>query len=46
VFPIQNGLKGGNILSSEFALENAVGKGQRKSGRTEIQWDTSTSGLY
>jgi hypothetical protein len=45
---IQNGLKQGNALSPlifNFALEDAVRKDQEKPGGTEIEWDTSTSGL-
>jgi hypothetical protein len=45
-FPIQNGLKQGDALSPllfNFALEYAEGSG--KPGGTEIEWDTSASGL-
>jgi hypothetical protein len=47
-FPIQNGLKQGDALSPlllNFALEYAIRKVQGKPGGTEIEWDTSASGL-
>jgi hypothetical protein len=46
-FPIQRGLKQGEVLSpllSNLALEYAL-KSPGKSGGTEIELDTSTSGL-
>jgi hypothetical protein len=47
-FPIQNGLKQGDALSSllfNFALEYAIRKVRGKPGGTEIERDTSASGL-
>jgi hypothetical protein len=47
-FAIQNGSKQGNALSPllfNFALEYAIRKVWKKSGWTEIEWDTSASGL-
>jgi retron-type reverse transcriptase len=47
-FPIQNGLKQGDVLSPlllNFALEYAFKEGLGKPGGTEIKWDTSASGL-
>jgi hypothetical protein len=44
-FPMQSGLKQGDVLSLvlfNFALEYAS---KRSPGRTEIKWDTSASGL-
>jgi hypothetical protein len=46
--PIQNGVKQEDILSSlflNFDLEYAVNKVQEKPGGTEIEWNTSASGL-
>jgi hypothetical protein len=45
-FPIQNGLKQGDVLSQlifNFALEYAMPLG--KPGGTETKWDTTASGL-
>jgi hypothetical protein len=47
-FPIQNGLEQGDALSPllfNFALEYAIRKDPGKPGGTEIEWDTSASGL-
>jgi hypothetical protein len=47
-FLIQNGLTQGDALTPQlfnFALEYAIRKVQRKSGGTEIEWDTSAFGL-
>jgi hypothetical protein len=47
-FPIPTGLKQGDALSSllfNFALEYVIRKVAEKPGGTEIEWDTSASGL-
>jgi hypothetical protein len=47
-FCIANGLKEGDALLPLlfiFVLEYVFKKGPRKPGETEIEWDTSASGL-
>jgi hypothetical protein len=47
-FPIQNGLKQGDALSPllfNFAFRISHSEGPGKPGGTEIEWDTSASGL-
>jgi hypothetical protein len=47
-FTVQNGLKQGDALSPlllNFAFGIDYQRGQRETGRTETEWDTSASGL-
>jgi hypothetical protein len=47
-FHVQNGLKQGDALPPlpfNFALEYAIRNVQKKSGGSEIKWDTSAAGL-
>jgi hypothetical protein len=44
-FPIQNDLKDLSPLRFNFALGYIITEVQRKPGRTEIEWNTSGSGL-